>query len=123
MSAHIGLPVTVLAAALGSAPAAAQPALITDIDWHMIEAYCLFWREDHAFDYDDAASWRFVFFSQVDSNETHGSETAFISLRHQLRELERVDGERSETGERWEFWTYGAWPHKVVLSVTAAAAG
>lgn len=118
----IGAALALKAALAGSALAQDRP-IITDVVWHSIDSYCTFMREGHEFDYNDPDSWRFVFFTQIDTSAQPVVETAFMSIGHNLRQLELVDTERAGNVETRSYRSLGANPHDVVVNMQGGEDG
>lgn len=110
------------AAFAGPALAQGQPVM-TDIAWPGIDSYCTFMREGHDFDYNDPESWRFVFFSQLDTSGEQAVETAFMSIGHNLRQLELVDSSQSGNEETRLYRSLGAGSHDIVVTMRGGEEG
>lgn len=114
----------IIAAAAGlflALPAGAADGMISDINWYQIDAYCALQRADARFDYNDPATWTFVYFSQLDGREEPG--TSFVSINQQLRQLEPIETVQGKDGETRRFRTFGADAYEVTLTIHLVASG
>jgi len=97
-------------------PSLAADTLISTINWPNIDAFCTFQRADATFDFNDPSSWNFVFFTQ------HGpdglTETGYVSINFNLRELEPLEIVQGKDGETRQYRTYGADPYAVTLTMS-----
>ncbi len=89
---------------------------IGDINWYLADSYCNFFRTGHTFEYDDPASWQFVFLTSLVSDSKITSERGYARINGVLRELELVERTLTDFGERRLYRTYGDAP--VTLTVT-----
>lgn len=110
------------AALAGPAQGQGRP-VVTDIAWPGIDSYCTFMREGHSFDYNDPESWRFVFFSQLDTSAEQAVETAFMSIGYGLRQLELVDSSQSGNEETRRYRSLGAGSHDIVVTMVSGEEG
>ena len=97
--------------------------VVTDIVWPGIDSYCTFMREVHSFDYNDPESWRFVFFTQLDTSVEPAVEIAFMSIGHSLRQLELVDSSQSGNDETRRYRSLGAGSHDIVVTMQGGEEG
>lgn len=91
-------------AAIATTPVHAAEMTLDDISWPNIDAYCSFMRAGHVFTYDDPATWRFVFFSNLPTTEGRDPiETPFVSIDGQLTQLVQTGVETTgfETTRRY----------------------
>jgi hypothetical protein len=111
--------ITALAVLAGATPAVqAQQPIITDIHWPYISSYCAFQRAGQPFDFNDLDSWRYVFFDNFDTITGSNARYAYVGLHHQIRQLEELSREETETGEKRSYRTYGepAYTVEVVMN-------
>lgn len=91
-------------AALVAAPVHAAELTLDEIVWPGMEAYCRFMRAGHEFKFDDPATWRFVFFSNLPRKEGRDPiETPFVSIDGRLTQLVQTGMETTgfETTRRY----------------------
>jgi hypothetical protein len=97
-----------LAIVAGIVPAAqAQQPIVTDVHWPFISSYCTFMRAGQQFNYNDPESWRFVFFDNFDTITGSNENYAYVGLHHQVRQLEELSREETDSGEKRLYRTYG----------------
>lgn len=105
--------------------AADEPPSVDDIAWHNIESYCTFMRAGHAFVYDDADSWRWVFFTNFPAAaDAEIFATGFMRIDGMLREFRFVSREGAvESGQTVVMRTSGPSEITATLRLGPGAAG
>lgn len=103
--------------------AAAQQPIVTDIVWPQIDSYCTFTRADQTFDYNNPDSWRFVYFTQFDTIMGTNAQTGFISVHHQLRQMETLKAEIGDDAQSFAYRTYGKPTYEVKVELKAGELG
>lgn len=90
--------------ALAATPMRAEELRLDEIAWPGINSYCSFRRAGHVFAFDDPATWRFVFFSNLPMmGRPDPIETPFVSIDGQLTQLVQTGMETTgfETTRRY----------------------
>lgn len=88
--------------------------------WHPDEAHCRFNRtETPEPDRGDPATWRFLFVSELVSDDLASAERGYLRLDGLLRELEFTSRRETDMGERRTYRTFGEEPVTIDLDLVA----
>lgn len=111
------LAITLLA---GTRTAPAMAPSIGEVFWNPSQAYCAFRRDgSRAPVGDDPASWRFVFVTELVSDDLASVERGYMRLDGLLRELEFIGRRDGERGEQRTYRTLGDRPVEVQINMIA----
>lgn len=71
-----------------------------------INSFCTFWKAGHEFNFDDPATWEFVFVTVFDGRDTSPDNLdGLISLQGETRQMELITAETSEAGDVRQYRT------------------
>lgn len=105
---------------LGTGDADAGAPETGKVFWHPDEAHCRFNRtEVPEPDPDKPETWRFLFVSELVSDDLASAERGYMRLDGLLRELEFVSRRETDRGERRVYRTFGEGPITVDLDLAA----
>ncbi len=109
-----GPAVAAMAAAVQIAP------VLADLFWHPEETYCRFVREDAPMpDPGKPETWRYVFVTDLVSDDLASTERGYIRLGGLLRELDFRWRRETEKGEVRRYRTFGTAPVTVDVDMHA----
>lgn len=71
-----------------------------------VNSFCTFWKQGHEFNFDDPATWEFVFVTVFDGRDTSPDNLdGLISLQGETRRVELITAEASEAGDVRQYRT------------------
>lgn len=112
-----------LALIAGAAHAQDSGPVIDEIHWQNIDSYCSFMRADHAFDFNDPGSWRWVLFSNFPTDSIDPLEAPFMRIDGQLKQLAQTGVQAIEGGEVRTYTSHDVDPYAVELRLLEGEKG
>ncbi len=97
--------------------------VVGEIQWHLADSYCNFFRAGHTFDYNKPESWRFVFMTSLVSDSKVSVERGYARIDGLLRELELVSRDKTDTGEKRVYRTFGDQPVTLTIAMKEGDSG
>lgn len=93
---------------------------IGDVFWHPAETHCRFVRNGEAEpDTGEPETWRYLFVTELVSDDIASTERGYMRLGGLLRELEFVSRTETEKGEVRRYRTFGEAPVSVEIDMQA----
>lgn len=100
--------------------ASASTPVPGNVFWHPDEAHCRFIRTDaEVAEPDKPETWRYLFVTELISDDIASAERGYMRLDGLLRELEFLSREQTDTGEVRLYRSFGELPVSVEVDMRA----
>lgn len=73
-----------------------RPPLIGEMHWPDVHSYCLFFKEGHKFNFDDKATWKFIFVTLFDAPK----DQAYLKINNSRQAVKMISSSKSKNTEK-----------------------